>query len=263
MAKKKKLGVKPRIEAICATTVGDVSEIIVTVNQDGEVSFGQPMSNVFSEVSYAREGKAPKVLSRVPQASAELSFDAWPAILRNFDFVCAVDTNNRDINGRRVSVTAVVSAHSEPPPEGRSAYWRLDVPFCWEFIDLKTDKVENHGWLEAYDQLVKLGIIRADTRVGMIVDADLGNIPSFNRRELSVFGDRLLPEKLQLIYASADTGSENVLNRILQAADSASTQTLDAISSGAVPFNKCDKPSSLYAGRRIVEVHVETYELIF
>ncbi|MBB2713985.1 hypothetical protein N2597_11550 [Rhizobium sophoriradicis] len=97
----------------------------------------------------------------------------------------------------------------------------------------------------------------------MIVDSDLGNIPAFNDRTLPVFEQSLLPAGVQLIYASADSGSENVINRVLQTADYASKQVLDAISVGAVEFSKCDKPGRLYAGMRLVNASVETYDVTF
>jgi len=254
---------KPRNEQLYGTIADNVSEIIVRVNEaTGEIEFGQPMVNVYSQVSYDRP-KGEKVLTRVPQTASKLSFDIQRALLANFEYTVAVDTNSRTINGRSVSVTAVVTCKEVPPPPGASAYWKLDVPFCWEFIDLTTEKVENFGWLAAYEQLVAGGQIIAGTRVGMIVDSDLGNIPDFNDRSAPFFEDRYLPPGVQLIYASADSGSENVVNRVLQAADSISIQALDTIARGDVEFNRCDKPAQWYAGHRKIYPILETHELEF
>ncbi|MBB3411910.1 hypothetical protein FHT87_005877 [Rhizobium sp. BK316] len=254
---------KPRFEHLYGTTADNVSEIVVRVNEaTGEIEFGQPMVNVYSQVSYARP-KGEKVLTRVPQDSAALSFDIQRALLANFDYTVAVDTNSRTINGRTVSVTAVVAFEEASPPPGASAYWKLAVPFCWEFIDLTTEKIENFGWLAAYEQLVAGGHISAGNRLGMIVDSDLGNIPNFNARSAPVFEESFLPPGVQLIYASADAGSENVVNRVLQAADAISAQALDAIARGDVEFNRCDKPTQWYAGLRIINPITQTYELWF
>ena len=65
---------KKRMEALYGTTVGDVSELTVTVDQrTGEVSFGGAMTNVYSEISYERP-KGPKVVSRVPQPQSGMNF---------------------------------------------------------------------------------------------------------------------------------------------------------------------------------------------
>ncbi|MFA1624355.1 hypothetical protein ACDY96_16400 [Rhizobium mongolense] len=240
-----------------------MSEIVVRVNEaTGEIEFGQPMVNVYSQVSYDRP-KGEKVLTRVPQSASTLSFDIQRALLANFDYTVAIDTNSRTINGRSVSVTAVVAFEEAPPPPGASAYWKLDVPFCWEFVDLTTEKTENFGWLAAYERLLAGGQIGAGTRVGMIVDSDLGNIPNFNDRSAPFFEDWYLPPGVQLVYASADSGGENVVNRVLQTADSVSTQALDAIARGDVEFNRCDRPSRWYAGHRMINPIAQTYELRF
>jgi hypothetical protein len=189
-----------------------------------------------------------------------LSFEIQRALLKNFDYLVAVDTNTRTINTRNVSVTAVVTFKEASPPPGARAYWKLDVPFCWEFIDLRTDKIENLGWIAALEQLYAAGHVAEGTRIGMIVDSDLGNIPAFNDRTLLVFEQSVLPAGVQLIYASADSGSENVINRVLQSAHDASKQVLDAISVGAVDFNKCERPGRLHAGARLVNAVVETYD---
>ncbi|TBG25403.1 hypothetical protein ELG79_09130 [Rhizobium leguminosarum] len=254
---------KPRIEQLYGTTADNVREIVVRVNEaTGEIEFGQPMVNVYSQVSYDRP-KGEKVLTRVPQGASTLSFDIQRALLANFEYTVAVDTNSRTINGRSVSVTAVVAFEEAPPPPGASAHWRLDVPFCWEFIDLRTEKIENFGWLAAYEQLIAGGQISAGTRVGMIVDSDLGNIPKFNTRSAPFFEDRYLPPGVQLVYASADSGSENVVNRVLQTADSVSTQALDAIGRGDVEFNRCDKAARWYAGHRKINPIAKIYDLWF
>lgn len=74
----------------------------------------QPMTNVYSQVSYERP-KGPKVLSRVPLQSSTLSFEIQRALLKNFDYLVAVDTNTRIINTRNVSVTAVVTFKEASP----------------------------------------------------------------------------------------------------------------------------------------------------
>lgn len=259
MGKKQKR--KKRIQQIYGTTGGDVGELIVNVDQrTGEISFGSPMTNVYSEVSYERT-KAPKVISRVAQEGRSLSFDPEDAVLKHYDFLCAVDTNTRTIRDYQVSVTAVITFAEAPPPPGAKRYWQLDVPFCWEFIGLKTQKPENFGWLAALEEMVYRRLIASQKRIGMLVDSDLGNIGAYNAREKPFFGDVLLPNNIKLIYASADTGGESVINRVIRTADSVATQSLDAIERGEVPFNRMTNSTEWYDGIRIIRPNKETYDV--
>ena len=244
---------KKRIEHIYGTTAGDVTEITMTVDErTGEIQFGGEMVNTYSEVSYERP-KGPKIISRIPQAPSSLTFHNSTALFKNYDFLCAVDTNTRTINDQRVSAVGVVTFWQAPPPRGQGEYWALDVPFCWEFVGLKVEKPENFGWLATLEELHHRRLVAPTMRVGMVVDSDLGNLVDYNTRRKPFFEDRLLPENVRLIYASADTGGESLLNRVLKVADSVSGQVLEAVASGAVAPNLKRADSKYFEGQRIVE----------
>lgn len=251
MAKKPKR--KKRNEHIYATTKGSVSEIEISFDsRTGEIRFGPDMTNVYSEVTYDR-AKGPKVLSRIPQAQPDLSFDAPPALEKNFDYLCAVDTNTRRIQGKNVSAVGIVTF--EPvwagQKNGLQRAWRFDVPFGLEYVEIKT-KPENCGWLEALAYLHKFGHIDPSQRIGVVVDSDLGNLSDYNERKKPVDGPHHLPANVTLLYASADAGQENILNKALSLADSVASQTLEALVSGKVAFNKKPVQSDFYEGIRII-----------
>jgi hypothetical protein len=252
MAKKDKR--KKRNEHIYGTTVGNVSEIVITTNSlTGEISFGSDMINVYSEISYDRP-KGPKVLSRIPQADQNLSFDAGGALEKNFDFLCAVDTNTRNIQGKNLSVVGIVTFQlvwvSEK--QGLQRYWRHDVPFCLEYVEIKS-KPENFGWLAAIEHLKQFGHINDINKIGMAVDSDLGNVNDYNQRKKPIDGPDYLPANIQLIYASADTGKDNIVNKSLSLADSVSSQCLEAVESGLVPFNQKVLDNEWFEGLRIIK----------
>jgi hypothetical protein len=241
---------KPRTEYIFGTTKGVVSQLEFTVDQStGEIGFGPNVGNTYSEVSYDRP-KGPKVLSRVPQKGENLTFSADAALKKNYDFLCAVDTNSRVIQGKDVSATAVLIV--TPIPQDKGTSWRFDVPFCLEFVELKEPR-ENFGWVAACEELWRAGKVTNTMRSGMIVDSDLGNINKFNQRKKPLLASFYLPPNLQLLYASSDVGKENVVNKALAIADSISKQTLDAIEKGVAPFNQQRVITPWYEGYRIVE----------
>lgn len=231
---------KKRNEYIYGTTAGDVTEIVVNTDPaTGEISFGQEMTDVYSEVTYDRP-KGEKVLSRLPQRHPELSFDASLALKKNYDFVCAVDTNTKLIQGKLVSVVAVVRARGNtlPEPDGLNTYWKFDIPFCLEYVGLRVEKPENFGWMEALRSLKARNFIDKSMRIGLIVDSDLGRLKAFNTRKEPVDRGQMLPDKVQLIYASADSGRENILNVVLGRADLVASDMLTRIETGAIPFNQ-------------------------
>jgi hypothetical protein len=233
----KKSAPKKRIEQIYATTSGPVGELRVTVDSAGAIRFGTPVENVYSEVSYARS-KGPKVLSRIPQAHGAAAFDAAPALEKNFDFLCAVDTNTKVIMGKRLSAVGIVTFQPVWVPGAKSLRhcWQFDVPFCLEYVEIRS-RPENFGWLSALEHMRKFGTIRERQRIGMVVDSDLGNINDYNQRKKPVDGPEYLPNDVQLPYASADAGKENIVNKALAQADSVSARCLRVVESGEVPFN--------------------------
>lgn len=214
------------------------------------------MTSVYSEVTYERP-KGPKVLSRIPQRHRDISFGSSNALLKNYEFVCAVDTNTRTIRDGRVSVTGIIVLRPFVLPTVRELQrgWKLEAPFCLEFLDIR-EKPENWGWMAAHQMLREQGLIGAATRVGRIVDSDLGNLNNYNAHKSPVIRDDLLPDTMQLIYASSDAGKENVVNRALSTADSASRQCLDEIENGGVPFNPSNAGPPWYRAYRLIRLSV-------
>lgn len=246
MGKKSKQPTKERSEYIYGTTAGAVSELILHVNElTGEITFGSEMTNVYSEVSYEKT-KGTKVVSRIPQVNDGLTLDQEAALAKNFDFLCAIDTNTWDIGDRKISAVGIVTLRAVvlPGPTGLRQAWQFDVPFCLTFAGMRAEKPENLGWIAAFQQLFAHGIIQQGARIGAVVDSDLGNINDFNHGRKPVFASFHLPPKTQLIYASADTGKNLLVNKALAVADSVATQTLDAIQAGLAPPDdlKLDSP---------------------
>jgi hypothetical protein len=252
---KKKPGKKPRTEYVYGTTKSKVTQLEVSVDpQTGEISFGENVGNMYSEVTYDRP-KGPKVLSRIPQ-NGMLTFSADSALRKNFDFICAVDTNTKIIRRKRVSVVGIVTVKdiSIPGPKDIQRYWAFDVPFGIEYIELKPPP-ENFGWIAALQHLHSAGHVKETTQIGMIVDSDLGNINAYNQRKTPILDPMFLPPNVQLIYASADAGKESIVNKSLGIADSLGSQVLRTIESGQVPFNTTVLNNELFEGYRVVQVN--------
>lgn len=228
---------KPRSEYLYGVTKGVVSQLQFTVDTGtGEINFGPNVGNTYSEISYER-AKGPKVLSRVPQGGEFLTFSTDQALTKNYDFLCAVDTNTRQRDGKTLCVTGIITVSNTKVPgrEGLHGFWKFDMPYCLVFTQPQA-KPEAIGWIAAWETLRRYGKFTDAMRVGIIVDSDLNNISAFNQRNKPVFGSTFLPQNAQLVYATSDSGMENVVNKALATADSVSTQTFRAIEASPPPL---------------------------
>jgi hypothetical protein len=221
---------KPRTEYVYGVTKGVVTQLQFTFDTGaGEISFGPNVTNTYSEITYDRP-KGPKILSRVPQPTEFLTFSTDDALQKNYDFLCAVDTNTRKVHGQTIAVTGIVTVTHNyvPGPNGFRTCWHFDVPFALAVLEPKAS-AEHLGWLGAYQKLREFVVLKGEARVGLIVDSDLRNISAFNNRKKAVVGSFYLPPDAQLIYATSDAGKENVINKALGTADSVAAQALRAL----------------------------------
>jgi len=248
---------KPRKDYICGTTASEVSNIeIVYDSETDSLRFGNDMINTYSEVSYERK-KNEKILSRIPQENGGLHYNQEWALENNYDFICAVDTNTRNIQNKRVSAVGVVVIDSifvSSKQEIRKA-WQFSFPFCFEFVEIK-EKPENLGWIAVIEELTKSGMLEGKEQVGLIVDSDLGNIADYNARKKPVFANVFLPKSIKLIYASADAGKENPVNKMIVTADSIASQSLAALEAGEIPFNQNISANPHYERIRTIKPNV-------
>lgn len=253
----KKSNRKPRKEYIYGTTASEVSSIgIVYDPETDSLQFRDEMINTYSEVSYQRQ-KNEKVLSRIPQENVELHQNQDKALEKNFDFLCAIDTNTTVIQKKRVSVVSVVVMESifvSVRDEIRRA-WQFNFPFCFEFVEIR-EKPENLGWVVAIQEMTKCGMLKEKKAIGLIVDSDLGNLSDYNSRKKPVFANFFLPKNVKLIYASADSGKENPVNQMISTADSVASQALSKIESGIIPFNLNICKNRYYERFRIITPNV-------
>jgi hypothetical protein len=220
---------KPREEWVYATTRDRVTSIEVSIDgKSGEIVFGSPMTNAYTQVTYARASGKEKVVSRIPATGEALILDPDSAVWSNYDVVFGVDTNTRSIEDRRISVTGFLEATKILAVDSAgviSRCWRFASPRNFAFADATTNP-EFIGWGLALDYIRSNPAYHGFTRVGLVVDSHLSEHSKFNRRTDAVNGEWRLPERVKLVYASADTGGEYFGNFILKHADSIASQCL-------------------------------------
>jgi hypothetical protein len=93
-----------------------------------------------------------------------------------------IDTNTQIIGGQRVSVTGIALGQKVTSSEGAEGLaWRC--PFCVEFVDVVAGVEEKIGWIESLRELFRKGCFTNQHRVGVIVDAYLGELSDINSQK--------------------------------------------------------------------------------
>lgn len=227
---------KPRNERILVTTQDEVSSINIGVDPvTGKIQFDQAVINSHAEVAYDRT-KGEKILSKIPLPPDELRVDSNAAIESAFDLVFAVDTNTRAIKGEITSVTGVVQCHKifiADQSGLAERVWRYFSPIAFAFTGAR-DPVERAGWALVIELIYNSANYSTYERIGIIVDAYLGDLPSYNSRKKPIVPGVFLPERFSLLYASADTGGEYFANQMLSHADRAAKICLAKIEDGTI-----------------------------
>jgi SEC-C motif-containing protein len=184
---------------------------------------------VYHDINFDRK-KGPKVLNKTPLNSNDLIIDP-NIVLQNFDRIFAMDTNTKTKNGSIISVGCVVlckfSNHNE------MLFAEFAPIHCFEFRNVK-NRVENVAWMKAFQLMTATPHHYNFSKIGFIVDSDLGSIPAYNNRTKAIYSDYYLPQNIELIYASADVGKEYLANKLISLCDKEATKLLESILSDKV-----------------------------
>lgn len=192
---------------------------------------GLPLSpvDVYHDINFDRE-KGPKILNKTPLNPNKLIFDP-NIVLQKFDRIFAMDTNTKTNNGEIISVSCVVlcklTSHNE------MVFAEYAPIHCFEFRNIQ-NQIENVAWTKAFQLMTATPYHYNFSKIGFIVDSDLGNIPAYNNRTKAIYANYYLPTNIELIYASADIGKEYLANRLISLCDKEATKLLENILSNKV-----------------------------
>jgi len=202
---------------------------------------GVPVKNglkrVSTSVSYQRN-KSPKIITKIPQTTEQFQMSPY-SFLQHFDVIFAVDTNSRKIGSDLHSVAAMSILEVleiTKKPNGAITKVKLNMNMFGALIRGKNIPGNPESWfwkIAIEDGIKKLyPKYSIDLRIGLVVDSNLDNIEKFNSRELPIYENYYLPKNISLIYASADTGSDYVLNKLIMICDREACLQLDSIEKG-------------------------------
>ena len=217
----------PRNTYVYGNTMEKVSSLTVKldpITQSLTIKEVDP-SSIRRQITHKREGKDDKVLYSAPANDFSLSLTDFGELKTRFDFLMAVDTNTLDEihQGYRVSACSIYVVRERLDSVGSELRYEHHA----SYLILNTDheaKSEPIGWHLAIGLSITPAFI-ASSRIGIIVDSELGKHLDINAGREPYYGSHLLPSTLKFLYASSDK-SATFANGMIKFCDAAATTTL-------------------------------------
>ncbi|MCP4595329.1 hypothetical protein [Neptuniibacter sp.] len=212
-------------------------------NSSGELSSKNQIS---IGAGYTREGKQPKILRETNHPGGTVSFTPKETV---YDRYLAIDTSHEKFGENLICVTACLSIEQDIDSSGELKKGESISILQWpRLVFLTNDKFnpERYGWFRFIEALEKSDGFSKERTYGVIVDSDLDRLPDINYRAESVFEEYYLPECLSLIYASADTGMENMKNKLIKQTDKVAAITLKQAQKEFASFENYDLEADIH-----------------
>lgn len=194
---------------------------------DGEINLQDP---VF-ESSYMKENGEHKFLNRIP-INDNLFITDPMKLLINFDAIFAIDTNTKEVNGKRVSVSSRQYCFKHTQTE-------LNVHFIIQSFgivcayDFEIGKEERQAIAILIEQIISHPNYDNNHDIAIVTDHDLGNLIKYNKREIPIYNEIYLPNNFKLIYAY-DGVKDTILNQLISACDKESNDFFKKLINGQI-----------------------------
>lgn len=139
-------------------------------------------------------------------------------VIGEFDYIFVIDTNTKLVENVRCCAAVIgwLLYHNE------KIVLKKFMHILFE-IDVEDKNFEKYSWQKFIEELMKQEL--GDCKIGLIVDAYLGDIKSFNEG-VEILDNFRLPSNITLMYASADKKNDSVLNWAISQCDKGATELL-------------------------------------
>lgn len=191
--------------------------MVVKVLRDGKVISAE---KVILQSTYDRK-KGPKVIYKQEfNRSSHFTLDNL-LTLKDYEQAWGVDTNHKPIfdQGANVCVATVCDT------KGSGEHYPVLGIIFGEVIG----NPENYAWRKFIEFIIDSENYDANKKYALIVDSEMDALESYNKGEKPIHQNFYLPNNWNLIYASSDTGKENLINRIISCSDKAATKIMELI----------------------------------
>jgi len=208
----------------------------VQIEPDGRITFNyanKDAKQIRAWVGTHRERKkGEKTLVKVDTNPNELRIGELHA-LRRYDFVFAIDTNNRRIGDHLVSAAHIMQLRFKNENE-------IEHSTLGAFVFSNVcEKQENLAWLLLRDEILRSPSHNHTNTYGIITDSDLGNHDEYNKQMKPISADEILPENFTILYASED--GNGIANQLIRQCDKNSAETLGQFESGDLNVDRFER----------------------
>jgi hypothetical protein len=172
---------------------------------------------------YFRDNGKYKNTLLVPVTPNALSDVLHQQLLR-YEVIYAIDTNRKGVGDIDLCVSCgvhVALKYSGNNIWSNATFTRLPAVFS---ICGKSNP-EVVSWL----RLIKFLSPRICGKIALVVDSELGNLPLYNMRKIPLLDNILLPDNVELIYASAERDLNSPLNKAIQICDSDASRLIGVL----------------------------------
>ena len=188
-------------------------DIEMTSPENGTISFIERKTKSIVEpkeiatgLAYERP-KGHKVLARANQNPSTIFLDLNQT-LTNYDHVFAIDTNTDPQTHKSVSVFMYLLDLRYD-----NAQWKFEPRYPPAFIfNSDGSSPEKIGWCNAIRRITASSDIRGS--IAIFVDSELGRLSAINSKKESILDNFFLPDVFELIYASSDAGTEELIGNL-------------------------------------------------
>lgn len=240
---------KKRKEFITATTVENTTSIRIGYDPQTHslILHEADPKTVKCNISYDRASGKEKFLNVSPSGKQSASIDPNKNLENNFDHLCAIDTNTKMINNRKISISVayhipgLLWQHNQQIPL---------LPLCSYLIADVSEEMnpEVIGWHLFFKHKIKKGYFQNGRKLGLVVDCHLNSHDKINLHEMPYYQDYVLPEYATLIYASSDSGKEYLANQLLALCDDASKKILEHFEANSIGIPKLSPGDQYFSG---------------
>lgn len=222
-----------------------------------------PDLNIQRAVHYERP-KGKKYQSLMQVKGKHISVSGMEEI-SGLDSFFVIDTNNRLINGVRVSAAFFIRLKLVADNEKFRVVSVDKRAFVYEFHNVPDNSnPEMLAILKVANDVVRYERNLRPASIGFVTDSELGSHKDISERTVPIYGKAYLPKYFRLMYASADTGQET-LNQLLRICDKTSTNYLENLEKNGLERSKLkivlEEPSVRFRCKVFTGVTVE-HELL-
>lgn len=236
---------KPRNEVIRFRSNKKLNKLVFSYDhENGSINIPDAdINSIQVERSYKRQSGKNKVLSSISGTSSEPTFAVNDMIIKDYDYIMAIDTNSLEVEGNKVSICTYCQVNSDIKKFHSSKEQTISFGSFIIFNPNKSLNPELIGWYLTIKNSLTIPFDQGRTKLAIIVDSEKDSLPMFNSGAKPFFLDFHLNEQLKFCYAS-DKDTDTISGILLKQCHLKSNELMRAYLKKSAKLGKKVYPGS-------------------